>query len=356
MIKGCELYSADAGGPVKAAVVINGARDPVIADCLIVSDATGSVQTQPRGVFLDHPDGVVGRGYITGCHIIVSGDADVTVAVGVQVDRIGGTLILSDCLIDVEVLPGTVERAEAVGIEYKCTSGCGDLLVFGGAIRTTSGRERETRVYDVIRDQGDQERVYISGTRLSKWHGPIKSAERRRSTVQRVLNVSPTDNDGVLQATTLTTAEQEIVTGIESPDVYRVVTITGSLAGMTQDVYVIGADYAESRIAERLTLGGTSTITGDKPFMTITKVSLPARNTQLIGSQTVAVGTGKKLGLCFPIGDSTDIIQIGRMSSQSNQYMVEDLSGFFVDEIYATGAPDSITIGDSCEVLALSSQ
>ena len=63
-----------------------------------------------------------------------------------------------------------------------------------------------------------------------------------------------------------------------------------------------------------------------------------------------------KLGLQFPIGDTTDVIQIARKDAAATSYSIEPLTGFTIDDPYATVGPGTIATGDSFEFSALASQ
>lgn len=108
------------------------------------------------------------------------------------------------------------------------------------------------------------------------------------------------DSDGILAATALTDAAQEITEGITSPAVPRNVSVKGNASGVAGDVIITGTNYADEEITETIALSGTSVVQGDKAFKTITKVDLPVETHA--GTDTVEVGWNNKLGLpvCLP--------------------------------------------------------
>jgi len=86
----------------------------------------------------------------------------------------------------------------------------------------------------------------------------------------------------------------DVTTGITNPDVPRTLTITGNQAGITGDVVIEGTDAAGATITDTITASGTNTVEGVRAFKTVTKITVPTRNS---AGDTISVGTGKKLGL-----------------------------------------------------------
>ena len=99
-------------------------------------------------------------------------------------------------------------------------------------------------------------------------------------------------------------------------------------------MYIIGTDWAGNVMTEKITLNGSSTVAGSKPFRTVTKVILPSYS----GSAQVAVGTTNKLGLQFPIATTSDVQQQGRKASSQSAYTLETVGT--VDSVYSTVQPD----------------
>lgn len=63
---------------------------------------------------------------------------------------------------------------------------CGDAaLVIGGSVVTSASAEKETEVWDLLQDPEQGDGLAMSGTRFSKWKGPIFSGERPRPVTQR---------------------------------------------------------------------------------------------------------------------------------------------------------------------------
>ncbi len=85
------------------------------------------------------------------------------------------------------------------------------------------------------------------------------------------------DADAVLLATPLGAAAQAIASGIGKPDVPRALSVTGSAAGITGDMVIVGINYAGKEITETIPLDGTNTKDGTKAFKAVTGVTLPAQ-------------------------------------------------------------------------------
>jgi len=90
----------------------------------------------------------------------------------------------------------------------------------------------------------------------------------------------------------------DVTTGITSPDVPRTITITGNQAGITGNVVITGTDAAGATITDTIAASGTSTVEGVRAFKTVTKITVPVKNG---AGDTIAVGTGKKLGLAHKV-------------------------------------------------------
>lgn len=129
--------------------------------------------------------------------------------------------------------------------------------------------------------------------------------EGARSRIEQMHLGSPAApaDAAVLNDTELADGEATDVTeGLADPDVPRNVTVTGDDAGISGDVVVEGTDLAGEEISETIALSGTSTVAGDKAFKTVTKVTLPQRQS---AGDNVRVGVGAKLGLHEPLERDT---------------------------------------------------
>lgn len=99
----------------------------------------------------------------------------------------------------------------------------------------------------------------------------------------------------ILAATALTDEAQAIITGITNPAVPRSLTVKGNAAGITGNVVITGTNYAGAVITETIALNGSTAVEGTKAFKTVAKIDLPVEVN--VGTDTVSVGTGTKLGL-----------------------------------------------------------
>jgi len=103
----------------------------------------------------------------------------------------------------------------------------------------------------------------------------------------------------VLAATALTTAAQDIITGITQPPTPRVLSITGSTSTAVGNVVITGTDAAGEALSETLTSTGAATVVGTKAFATVTKITLP-----LLASpdgETISVGLAGAFGLPYKL-------------------------------------------------------
>jgi len=107
----------------------------------------------------------------------------------------------------------------------------------------------------------------------------------------------------ILAATALTDAVQTIIANITNPAIPRNVSITGNAAGITGNVTVKGTNYVDAAISEVIALNGTATVPGNKAFKTITEIDLPVETH--VGTDTVSVGIGSKLGLPYLLTHNT---------------------------------------------------
>jgi hypothetical protein len=230
-----------------------------------------------------------------------------------------------------------------------------NVILIGGTVTSHCDNEKETEVFDLRQNSGESVNgeLFMSGTRMTKWKGPIKTAERKRSVVQRTLNISSPDNDGILTTTGLTGSEQSLTSGFSNPDVYRMLTVTGNMAGMDQDVFIVGTNFGGVQITDKITLNGTATVDGHKPFGTVSKIILPARTA---ADQKVLVGTSGIIGLQFPIESGSDVLQVGRKASAASSYTILASIGTVSDEYSTADITSQLTAGNSFEFVALASE
>ena len=107
----------------------------------------------------------------------------------------------------------------------------------------------------------------------------------------------------VLAATALTAAEQDIITGFTKPTVPRSIRIKGNAAGIAGDVVITGLNYQGVEITETIALNGATAVEGNKAFADVTAVALPVETN--VGTDTVSIGTGEKLGLPYKLAHNT---------------------------------------------------
>jgi hypothetical protein len=121
-------------------------------------------------------------------------------------------------------------------------------------------------------------------------------------------------------AITLTTVPQTITTGITSPAVCRVLSITGNAAGIAGSVGLVGTDANGDGVTDAIALNGIATVLGSVAFATLTSITLPARTA---AANTVSIGIGDVFGLSGHIGYEADVTLAERMASGATAYTSE---------------------------------
>jgi hypothetical protein len=111
----------------------------------------------------------------------------------------------------------------------------------------------------------------------------------------------------VLAATALTTAAQDITTGITQPKTPRVLSITGSATTAVGAVVITGTDAAGAALSETITSTGKATVLGTKAFATVTKITLPALAEPAEPAETISVGLAGAFGIPYKLSHDTVI-------------------------------------------------
>jgi hypothetical protein len=96
-------------------------------------------------------------------------------------------------------------------------------------------------------------------------------------------------------AIAMTALAKVVTTGINNPDVPRVVTIKGNASGITGNVVVTGTNAAGAVITDTIALSGATEVAGAKAFKTVTQIDLPAETHA--GTDTVSIGCADVYGL-----------------------------------------------------------
>jgi hypothetical protein len=103
---------------------------------------------------------------------------------------------------------------------------------------------------------------------------------------------------------------------------------------------------------EKITLSGAATVSGKRPFASVTSIILPARN-QL--GEKVKVGTTNILGLYYPLESVSDVLQQARATNITSAYTFETVGG--IDEIYSTvDVSGTLQAGNSLQWLLLTTR
>lgn len=129
------------------------------------------------------------------------------------------------------------------------------------------------------------------------------------STRKKVSNGTST---AILASTATSTSSQTVTTGITNPDVPRAISVTvgGTGSSILDSAVVVTGTNAEGKvITERFqtTAGGVGTLNGNKAFMTVTSVFIPA---QAGTAGTVVVGTQNKLGILHRLFPNNTTVKI----------------------------------------------
>ena len=316
-------------------------------DCSILAEGNGN---SVIGIYADlNASDTTIDPIFQACRIEAIGGTSTSFAHAVEIDNTE-VIQFIDCDFRATSLK-TTAVAKVRGILCESVS----VMVIGGSIETSQpDYDRPIDVFDLEGDvpSPTPDHIFISGTQFSKWIGPINAAGRPRSVMQRTIDVDDEVKDDIHESLTLAPTEQSITTNITDPDVYRVLSVTGSLIGMNQDVYIVGTDWGDNVIVDKITLNGSSTVEGVKPFKTVTKIIVPA---QTSGGQSLEVGTTNRLGLYYPISATTDVLQQGRKASGASSYTLETMN-WTPEAVYATVDITTITDGDSFEWALLTGQ
>lgn len=97
-------------------------------------------------------------------------------------------------------------------------------------------------------------------------------------------------NDGVLSATNLGSAKQEISTGITNPAVPRNIRVKGNVLGIDGVVKIHGTSFDGKIITEEITADGTTAKDGALAFKTVTQIDLPIQDhTPAAQTETIEV-------------------------------------------------------------------
>lgn len=142
-------------------------------------------------------------------------------------------------------------------------------------------------------------------------------------------------------AVTLTTVPQTVATAITSPDVCRVLSITGNAAGIGGSVTATGHDANGDAVTDTVLLSGTATVLGVVAFAVVDSLIFPARTN---AGDTVSVGVGDVFGLTGHIATSAAVTRAERMASGATVYAPESVGS--VSALYGTVAA-VVVAGDS---------
>ncbi|MCH8275098.1 MAG: right-handed parallel beta-helix repeat-containing protein [Armatimonadetes bacterium] len=346
VVRDCHLETDGSGS---GTVAMAHAQRTLFENCTILNDGSNAPNENPVAFLIEGLGGIPFDILVKGCLITAIG-AGVSETIAVQ-NTLDPGLRLLNCKITAEVKHATSggEGSGAIGVD-------GRAIVIGGEIITSAVSDKATEVWDLREDANPAsgQDMFMSGTLLSKWKGPISrpAPQGKKSVVQRTLNVPAASTTAIRTEITLDPNEQTVApTG--QPGAYRVLTVTGNQAGMNQPVYIIGADWADNKIVEKITLNGTSTVLGKKPFKTVTEIIFPPRN--MMGDE-VKVGTSTRLGLYVPIELIGDVVEQSHLVPSGTAWIVGSVGFAAVDFIYATVDVGSFPTGTGFRLSVLTAK
>lgn len=116
-------------------------------------------------------------------------------------------------------------------------------------------------------------------------------------------NAVASSNTGVHAEVTLTAEAQQVTAGRTNPAVPRNIIVKGNASGIAGDVVITGTNYVSEEITETIALNGATAIEGTKAFKTVSHIDLPVETH--VGTDTVSVGWGDKLGLPYKLAHNT---------------------------------------------------
>lgn len=148
----------------------------------------------------------------------------------------------------------------------------------------------------------------------------------------------------ILAATALADGKAKTIgSGITQPDVPRILTVKGSVAGIAGDVVISGTNYAGEEITDTIALNGATEVEGAAAFRTVTEIVLPARNAE---GDTVSVGIGKKLGLPHKVAYPTCLLVKLFNGTADTGTLAVDATHLEKNLFALNGAPNGVKLVD----------
>ena len=119
-------------------------------------------------------------------------------------------------------------------------------------------------------------------------------------------------------AINLLAAAQDIKTGITNPDVPRIVTIKGGIAGQAGNVVITGTNILGATITDTIALNGTGEVLGVNAFKTVTNIHVPAQT----HTATAQVETATVVGTVTEAGNAKAVVTAAGMAGSPKTYEV----------------------------------
>ena len=332
-------------GPFSGVIALLGGSDITIRHSTITARGSNTVAQAPIGVFQDlaGPQNVE----LVGCTIEAIGGAASTSVSAYRIDAGSGTRII-DCILRAGYAEAPPVNAPASAFALRPTVGGLVVSLHGCTLDANGGHERETLVYDI----GEPSQatpagvVQVSECSFSRWNIPISTNGPVEDSVQRIIALTLADPKAILDNEAL--GPQPVrKTGTGQPDTFRVLSATGSAAGMSQDVFIIGHDFAGRPITDKITLAGNATVSGTKAFQSVDAVILPAGNP----GEAVSIGYTNQFGLFTPIDDVADVIELSSRTNNEAVYQILPTVGIIDMMRSLLSPPPGVMSGSSLRIV-----
>lgn len=168
----------------------------------------------------------------------------------------------------------------------------------------------------------------------------VKNSDFNSLRVQTVVTPIDADTDYVHGVMNLA-GVQSIASNITSPDVPRIVTIKGGIAGQVGNVVIKGTNINDVAIRDTLALNGTDTIPSVAAFKTVTEIDLPVETHTSAAQVETVTGVGE---VTNP-GDASVIVTVTGMAGSPKTYACPVTNGLpvhWVPEVLAVLAADPV--------------
>jgi hypothetical protein len=126
-------------------------------------------------------------------------------------------------------------------------------------------------------------------------------------------------------------AAQDVASAITQPDMPRIVTIKGGIAGQTGNVVITGTNILGASITDTIALNGTGEVAGTKAFQTVSNIHLPVQThtaTPQKETATVVAAAG-----ITGDGDAAVVVTAAGMTGSPKTYAVAVATNDTADQV-----------------------